>query len=331
MTDLSQLPPPAIVATLDYETLLAERKARLLAAAPPAMRDALAAVLQLESEPLTIDLQQQAYSELVLRQYINECAQATMLAYARGADLDHRAADYDVQRLLITPASPDTTPPTEAVWEDDDSLRRRCLLAFDGLSVAGSRGAYLFHTLSASAEIADASVDAPRFAAVAVPAAVRAQLPAGAIVLVCTDPAGLTDPLPGDVVIAILPTATSQTAPASLASLAQTALSADDVRPLTDRPRVQPGTATPFLLEAVIEPESGPDADIVLASARSRIQDTVHMARKLGGELPLSAIYAALHAPGVRRVRLLSPVADIMTDRRHYPACTGIHLMQGTV
>ena len=329
MTDLSQLPPPAIVATLDYETLLAERKTRLLAAAPPAMRDALAAVLQLESEPLTIDLQQQAYSELVLRQYINECAQATMLAYASGPDLDHRAADYDVQRLLLTPANPDATPPTEAAWEDDDSLRRRCLLAFDGLSVAGSRGAYLFHTLSASAEIADASVDAPTFAAVDVPAAVRAQLPAGAIVLVCTYDAGLPAPLPGDVSIAILPTTTSQAAPASLASTAQAALSEDDVRPLTDRPRVQPGTATPFQISAIIEPEAGPDADLVLAAAQARLDAAIKAARKLGGELPLSAIYAALHVPGARRVRLLAPAADIVCDKRHYPDCTGIQLAKG--
>jgi len=329
MIDLSRLAAPAILDEPDFETLLAERKARLIAAAPAELREGLAAALQLESEAITIDLQQQAYSELVLRQYVNECARATMLAYANGTNLDQRAADYDVQRLLITPANPDATPPIEAVWEDDDSLRRRCLLAFDGLSVAGSRGAYLFHTLSASADIADASVDAPTFAAVDVPAAVRAQLPAGAIVLVCTYDAGLSAPLPGDVSIAILPTATSQTAPASLASTAQAALSEDDVRPLTDRPRVQPGTATPFQITATIEPEAGPDADLVLAAAQARLDAAIQAARKLGGELPLSAIYAALHVPGARRVRLLAPAADIVCDKRHYPDCTGIQLAKG--
>lgn len=329
MIDLSRLAAPAILVEPDFETLLAERKARLIAAAPAELREGLAAALQLESEGLTAELQQQAYSELVLRQYINECARATMLAYATGKDLDHRAADYDVQRLLITPANPDANPPTEAVWEDDDSLRRRCLLAFDGLSVAGSRGAYLFHTLSASADIADASVDAPTFAAVDVPAAVRAQLPAGAIVLVCTYDAGLPAPLPGDVSIAILPTTTSQAAPASLASTAQAALSEDDVRPLTDRPRVQPGTATPFQISAIIEPEAGPDADLVLTAAQARLDAAIKAARKLGGELPLSAIYAALHVPGARRVRLLAPAADIVCDKRHYPDCTGIQLARG--
>ncbi|MEC5206378.1 phage-related baseplate assembly protein [Vogesella perlucida] len=329
MIDLSRLAAPTILVEPDFETLLAERKARLIAAAPAELREGLAAALQLESEGLTAELQQQAYSELVLLQYVNECARATMLAYATGTDLDHRAADYDVQRLLITPANPDATPPTEAVWEDDDSLRRRCLLAFDGLSVAGSRGAYLFHTLSASADIADASVDAPTFAAVDVPAAVRAQLPAGAIVLVCTYDAGLPAPLPGDVSIAILPTTTSQAAPASLASTAQAALSEDDVRPLTDRPRVQPGTATPFQISAIIEPESGPDADLVLAAAQARLDAAIQAARKLGGELPLSAIYAALHVPGARRVRLLAPAADIVCDKRHYPDCTGIQLARG--
>lgn len=329
MIDLSRLAAPAIVAELDFETLLAERQARLIAVAPAHLREGIAAALQLESEPLTIDLQQQVYSELLLRQHINECARATMLAYAAHTDLDHRAADYNVQRLLLTPASPDATPPTPAVWEDDDSLRRRCLLAFDGLSVAGSRGAYLFHTLSASADIADASVDAPTFAAVDVPGAVRTQLPADAIVLVCTDPAGLADPLPGDVSIAILPAATSQVAPAKLASTAQAALSADDVRPLTDRPRVQAGIATPYQVAATIEPEPGPDAGLVLAAAQARLDSAIRAARKLGGELPLSAIYAALHVPGARRVRLLAPAADIVCDQRHYPDCTGIQLAKG--
>ncbi|NUV25651.1 hypothetical protein MS6204_04603 [Escherichia coli] len=44
--------------------------------------------LELESEPATKLLQENAYRELLLRQRINEAAQAVMVAYAMGGDLD---------------------------------------------------------------------------------------------------------------------------------------------------------------------------------------------------------------------------------------------------
>ncbi|UGA38914.1 baseplate J/gp47 family protein [Chromobacterium haemolyticum] len=206
MIDLTQLPPPDVIEALDFfETLFQSRKARLLAAAPPDLRAGLAAALQLDSEPLTMLLQEFAYNELLQRQRINEAARASLLAYAAGADLDNRAADYGVQRLLLQPANPDAVPPTPAEWEDDAALRRRCQMALEGLSVAGSRGAYLFHTLSASADIADASVDSPRFEALELAAELRRQLPADALVLRCSYDAGLSAPLPGDVAVAVLP------------------------------------------------------------------------------------------------------------------------------
>ncbi len=43
--------------------------------------------LELESEPATKLLQENAYRELLLRQRINEAAQAVMVAYAMGGDL----------------------------------------------------------------------------------------------------------------------------------------------------------------------------------------------------------------------------------------------------
>lgn len=99
---------------------------------------------------------------MILRQRVNDATRATMLAYASGTDLDNRAADYDVQRLLITPADPDAIPPVEAVWESDERLRYRCQMALEGLSVAGSRGAYVFHALSASPLVGDVAVDSPQ-------------------------------------------------------------------------------------------------------------------------------------------------------------------------
>ena len=60
-------------------------------------------------------------------------------------------------RLVITPA----TANSPAVMEDDDSLRERAQMAWEGLSSAGARNAYIFHARSASGRVADASVHSP--------------------------------------------------------------------------------------------------------------------------------------------------------------------------
>ena len=66
--DISQLPPPDVIETLDFEQIFADRKAALLAALPEELREPAARVLQLESEPLTKLLEESAYRELLLRQ-----------------------------------------------------------------------------------------------------------------------------------------------------------------------------------------------------------------------------------------------------------------------
>ena len=90
--DLTQLPPPDVLDYPNFEALLSERKAALIAACPEAIRATIAATLELESEPLTIDLEQSVYREYLLRERINTAVKATFLATATGADLDQFAA-----------------------------------------------------------------------------------------------------------------------------------------------------------------------------------------------------------------------------------------------
>lgn len=118
--DLSQLPAPSVVEVIDYEVLLAERKATLVSLFPPEQQAAMARTLTLESEPIVKLLQENAYREVMLRQRVNEAAQGVMLAYATAADLDNIAARYDVKRLTVTPADTSALPVTAAVMETDD-------------------------------------------------------------------------------------------------------------------------------------------------------------------------------------------------------------------
>lgn len=139
--DLAQLPAPSVVEPLDFEAILAAHRADLLARHPDA-----ADVLALESEPLTKLIEAHAYRELLYRQRVNESARAYLLAYATGADLDHKGAFYGVPRL-----------PGEA----DDRYRQRIQLRVRALAGNGTREAYEFTALTASPQVRAARASQP--------------------------------------------------------------------------------------------------------------------------------------------------------------------------
>ena len=104
--DLTQLPAPNAVEVFSFEEIFERKKQQLIALCPENIRSVIAATLELESEPLTIDLQQQAYSEMLIRQRINEATRAGFLALAAGADLDHIGAGRGLARKIIQAADP---------------------------------------------------------------------------------------------------------------------------------------------------------------------------------------------------------------------------------
>ncbi|MDW3584652.1 baseplate J/gp47 family protein, partial [Pseudomonas aeruginosa] len=159
--DLSQLPPPHAVEQLDYEQILAERKAYAISLWPEDQQAEITARLALESEPLTKLLEENAYREMLWRQRVNEAALANMLASAQGADLDQLAANYNVKRLVIQPGDPSKVPPVPELLESDDSLRERAQMAWEGLSTAGPRNSYIFHARAADGRVGDASAVSP--------------------------------------------------------------------------------------------------------------------------------------------------------------------------
>lgn len=84
-------------------------------------------------------------------------------------------------------------------------------------------------------------------------------------------------------------------------------------------------------MEAELQIEEGPDPDVVKATARAGLNAAIAEARRLQGQLPLSAIYAALHVTGIRSVTLKHPAAGVVCDKRHYPSCTSVTLTSKVV
>lgn len=294
--DLSQLPAPDVVDELDYESLLAERKATLISLYPPDRQEAIARTLALESDPIVKLLQENAYRELVLRQRVNEAARAVMVAFANGSDLDQLGANVDTPRLVITPANDTTLPPTPAVMESDSEYRVRIPQAFEGISVAGPSGAYEYHGRAADGRVADVKAISPS---------------------------------PACVTISVLSREGNGTASADLLAVVTRALNDENVRPVGDRVTVQSATIVKYVIEAVLYLYPGPEAAPIQAAAEAKLKRYITAQHRLGRDIRLSAIYAALHAEGVQRVELKKPLADIVLNNTQASFCEQYRITVG--
>jgi phage-related baseplate assembly protein len=309
--DLAQIPSPAIVDPLDFETIFAAMLADLQA------RDATFTAL-LESDPAYKILEVAAYRELLLRQRVNDAARGVMLATAMGTDLDNLAANFNVARLLITPEDLTVIPPIPAVYESDTAFRVRTQLAFEGLSTAGPVGAYIFHGLSASAEVEDIAVDAVTF-----------HITAGLVVIDNT--ANLGTPEPGKVAVTVLSTTSPGTADSELLGLVTAAVNADSVRPLTDRVTVRSAAIINYSVVATLYFYDGPSSAAVLAAANAALTAYINSHHKIGYDVTRSGIFAALHQPGVQNVVLTTPSADVVIENYQASHCTAVTLTNGGV
>lgn len=294
--DLSQLPAPDVVETLDYESLLAERKATLVSLYPAEQQDAIARALTLESEPIVKLLQENAYRELILRQRINEAAKGVMVAYALGGDLDQLGANNGVSRLTLSPADDTAIPPVAAVMESDDDFRARIAAAFEGLSVAGPTGAYEYHAKSADGRVADASAISPS---------------------------------PAVVTVTVLAREGNGAAADDLLAVVSAALNDEDVRPVADRVSVQSAEIVNYEIEAELYLYPGPEAEPIRAASEAKLAAYVTAQKRLGRDIRLSALYAAMHVEGVQRVNLIKPTADVVLDKTQAAYCTGYMLSVG--
>lgn len=294
--DLSQLPSPTVIEQLDYEEILAERRQALLDLVPASQRAEVEATLERESEPLTKLLQENAYREMVWRQRVNEAAKAVMLAYAKKDGLDQLVANFEVERLVVDEGDPDATPPVPPTYESDDDLRLRAQQAWEGLSVAGPRGAYVFHAMSADGRVADATAISPN---------------------------------PAEALVTLLSTEGDGTASQDLIDTVDAALSAEDIRPVGDRLTVQSAAITDYAIDATLYVYPGPEQEPIHEAAEAAIQRYITEQRRLGRDIRISAIHAALHVEGVQRVELAAPAADVVLDDTQAAHCTGVTVVIG--
>lgn len=140
MLDLSLIPPPDVIETLDYETEYQTVYERWKAALGDQWNAAL------ESDPVVKLLELQAYETITLRARINAAAKAVLLPSSSGNDLDHILSLLGAKRLD---------------GELDPAFKARGRQAPYGFSTAGPLQAYKYHAASAHDDIRDVRVDSP--------------------------------------------------------------------------------------------------------------------------------------------------------------------------
>lgn len=288
--ELSQLPAPQVLEDLDFEVLYQDDLATFRAH----MGDNWSATL--ESDPVTKLLEVGAYRKLLNRMRINDAAKALLLAYAKGADLDQLAANVNLQRLVVQAEDLTAVPPVAEVLEEDDALRERVQLVYEGLTTAGPRNSYILHARNASGLVADATAESSS---------------------------------PAVVEVTVLALEEDGTASAELLATVEDYLSDDDLRPVGDRLIVQSAEILPYQIDAkVYLAGTGPESEAVLAECEARLVDWINPRRRLGVEVARSAIDAQLHISGVSRVELTG-WADIRPTKAQAAWCSGYIVARG--
>lgn len=295
---LTKLPAPQVIEELDYEEILTRKIAKLEELVPE-----FSALV--ESDPAIAILEACAYDEYILRQRINFAVKSNMLAYAVGSDLDNIGYNRGVSRKVLVEEDLTANPQVEEVLESDEDYRVRINLAPEAYTSAGSYGAYTFFALSASSAVKDINVISP------------SPMHVDIVVLSQTTDAGgpSVDGVPD----------------AALINDVLAATSADSVRPLCDIVSVIPAVVDHYTVEAELTFYPGPDQAVVTEASRAAVDAYVKTHHKLGHDITLSGLYAALQQPGVQNVNLISPSSSIVTDDYHANFCDSITLTAGGI
>ena len=177
--------------------------------------------------------------------------------------------------------------------EGDDRLRERIRLAPEMFSTAGPRLAYQYAAMAASPLVIDVAAESPT---------------------------------PG--VVRLHPLVAAGAPSAEVKALVLAAASAEDVRPLCDAVEVADPVACPFVAQAEIVLYRDADAASVLDQAGAAMAAFCErVAGGLGRDVVRSQMAAALSVPGVYRVNIVSPSADIVVPRNGWAYATAQSVM----
>lgn len=294
--DFALLPAPKVIETLDYEVILATILARYQAKATERGVGVSASAL-LESDPAKILLEVAA--ELVVQesQKRNDAAQAVLLATATRTDLDAVAAHFKTKRAIIDPGDANAVPPIAPTYEGDESLRRRAHLAYEALSVAGPRGAYIYHALSAHPKVKDAWAE-------------------------------MTSP--GHILVTVLSHDGDGTPSAEVLQAVRDKIAPADqdqeLRPDSDDVTVVAAEVVHYRIEAELDLYNLPEAEAALDLARTGAAAYAAKQHRLDEPVAHSGLDGAMHLAAVREVHIVEPAVTLPAHSGRAYFCDGVEI-----
>ena len=179
-----------------------------------------------------------------------------------------------------------------AAGEEDARLRLRLGLAPGALSVAGPEAAYRFHALTAVPDLKDVSA---------------------------------ISPAPGAVFVTLLGLEGDGSVSQDHLDAVRAVLDRDDIRPLTDVVSVLAPGIIAYAIDAGLILYPGPTAEPIRQRAIKAAQTYATARHRLGHDITLSGLHAALHIEGVQKVMLRSPAdLPLRISDREAAFCTNI-------
>ncbi len=366
--DLSQLEKPEIIEPLDIEKIFQEVVDGFRQHLDNQGEEQRIFNALLASDPAIKLMEYWSYREFLLRGRINDAFAQTLLAYARGEALDHKAAAWNITRGVV-----EYDNNGEAVrWQSDDDLRKIVQMAPEGISTAGSRMSYIFHGLNLGRNIKkvelhkedenkititsylsdkddeklqairDVNAVCPKIAEVEgaerltdceCGTYVNSEYMAGHVHVAALSYKGYNEIKDDN----LTPNKTAEQAQvfADMGKLSQESLDAlkhhlsqDFIRPLTDCVTVMQGKNKEYRIKAEIELMPGVDPQMIKNEAQKNLVQFTRERYKLGEVASIAGIYDAIHTSNVRRVKLIEPTQDIPTAWNEAPLCVSVELME---
>lgn len=179
--------------------------------------------------------------------------------------------------------------------ESDEAFRLRAPLAMERFSTAGPDGAYEYWTRSADERIKDVKVLTPE---------------------------------PGKVLIVLLSSEGDGAADEAMVERVKDKLTPDedDVRPLDDLITVQGAEPLDYAIKASLELYAGTATSPAYTAAVANLTAKAKELRRIGADIARSALIAAAHVEGVKRVTLTEPAADITVTDKQFARCAAIEV-----
>lgn len=323
---IDRIPEPDVLKVDGFEAVLATIKALILErvmAMRPADTEAVAETLENDAELASIIAQACAMVVVNRERRLNDKIRQILLLWAKGSNLDARAADYGITRQVIKAGNPAAYPPIPDEMESDIDLLTRCLLAPFGFATTGSELAYRFHLMTLG-DKPHITVTSPQPNRVVMtydfPENSRAAEVKDGRAKMAKAESGLVD-------CWLLARAGDGTPSADLLAYANAYMNRSSVALISDVLTVKAPTIRNYQIRMKLHGSNSPGGIIDPAPVKAQLEAYAEGARQLEGIIDPGRLYAIAHGlQTVVRAELLEPPAPIICAVSEAPYCTGVEV-----